>query len=313
MRRLGSLYSGILTCGNGQIVMAKSKRQKGMKRPSGVPSAWTIKRLFALSGNRCAFPECGIPMVDDTGTIQGVVCHIKAARPKGPRYDASQAQSDRRGFNNLVLMCSVHHKRIDNPANNYSVEQLQQIKATHEARCKSMGLEGPTLSAERVHLMIQGFMKEKIEEAVRNALAKQIDTRTKANLPELERVFKGGFTTLGLLTGSSATAGNTILKSETSHSIDVTWESARIAEVTPRTLTLEMRKVEIIRTQTTAAGTEPAGLVSINGKVVWQVDRRTTHVYINNAINIWGYVFAGYVIYDSNGVLIVAVGLQKVE
>jgi hypothetical protein len=176
-----------------------------------------------------------------------------------------------------------------------------------------MGLEGPTLSAERVHLMIQGFMKEKIEEAVRNALAKQIDTRTKANLPELEKVFAGGFITFGVLTDGSATAGHKILRSATLHSIDVTWESARISELTPLTLTLELQNIKIIRTETTPAGTEPAGSVSINGKAVWQVDRRTTLVYINNAVCFWGYVLAGYVIYDSNGVLIVAVGLQKVE
>lgn len=292
--------------------MAKTKRQKGKNRRSTGPSAWTIKRLFALSGNRCAFPDCVIRMVDDTGTIQGEVCHMKAASPKGFRYDTSQSQSDRHGFNNLVLMCSVHHKRIDNPANSHTVEQLQGIKATHEAWCNSMGLQGPTLSAEMVHL-IQGFMKEKIEEAVRNALADQIYTITKAILPELEKAFAGGFTTFGVLTGGSAPPGHTILRSATSHSIDITWGSARISELTPLTLTLELQNVTIIRTQITPARTEPAGSVSINGKAVWQVDRRTKLVYINNAVCFWGYVLAGRVIYDSNGELVVAVGLQKVE
>jgi hypothetical protein len=64
--------------------------------------------------NRCAFPGCTTPIVmTDTGTLVAEVCHIRAQSEKGPRYDPSQSDEERHGFDNLVLMCRVHHKVID--------------------------------------------------------------------------------------------------------------------------------------------------------------------------------------------------------
>ena len=43
------------------------------------PTVATIKRLFAVAGNRCAFAGCEERLVDEgSGTIMGEVCHIKA-------------------------------------------------------------------------------------------------------------------------------------------------------------------------------------------------------------------------------------------
>jgi hypothetical protein len=47
----------------------------------------TLKKLFALSGNVCAFPGCTAPIVDtEHGIVTGEICHIKARSPEGPRY-----------------------------------------------------------------------------------------------------------------------------------------------------------------------------------------------------------------------------------
>jgi hypothetical protein len=101
------------------------------------PSTPTIKKLFALSGNACAFPQCPTPMIDpESGTIIGEVCHIRAREEGGPRYDPTQDDGERNGFENLVLMCSVHHKVIDTDVQAYTVERLQEIKAAHEAKHK---------------------------------------------------------------------------------------------------------------------------------------------------------------------------------
>jgi hypothetical protein len=55
------------------------------------PSNKTIKRLFALSGNACAFPKCPVFLVDeDNGSVVGEICHIKARNPHGARYDSTQ-------------------------------------------------------------------------------------------------------------------------------------------------------------------------------------------------------------------------------
>jgi hypothetical protein len=96
------------------------------------PSSKTIKRLCTLSGNRCAFYGCAIPLVDDDSeTIAGEICHIKASRRGGPRYDPGQTEDERQSFSNLLLLCSTHHTIIDADVTKYSVEYLQAMKAAH--------------------------------------------------------------------------------------------------------------------------------------------------------------------------------------
>lgn len=98
------------------------------------PRNKTLKRLFAVSGNRCAFPNCENTIVDPTsGTVVGVICHIKAQSPDGPRYDPSQTDEERHGFDNLLLMCPIHHRIIDSDPESYTVPRLKEIKAKHEA------------------------------------------------------------------------------------------------------------------------------------------------------------------------------------
>ena len=92
----------------------------------------TIKRLFALSGNRCSFPQCTTRIVQESGTITGRICHIRAASPGGPRYDPSQTDADRNSFSNLLLLCSVHHDIVDAEEKKYAAELLAEIKDIHE-------------------------------------------------------------------------------------------------------------------------------------------------------------------------------------
>jgi hypothetical protein len=99
------------------------------------PSIKTIKALFGRSNNNCAFPKCTIKMIDEeSDTIIGEICHIEAKNPKGPRYNPSQTDEERDSFDNLILMCSIHHKVIDDDSDSYSVERLRQIKNSDEAK-----------------------------------------------------------------------------------------------------------------------------------------------------------------------------------
>jgi hypothetical protein len=99
------------------------------------PSLPTTKRLFAHSGNRCAFHGCTATLIDGS-TVVGQVCHIKGARPGSARYDAKQSAADRHGFGNLILMCGPHHDVIDDKENeeSYPVDLLLKMKADHESR-----------------------------------------------------------------------------------------------------------------------------------------------------------------------------------
>lgn len=97
------------------------------------PTEQTVRRLFALSGNQCAFHECGTPLVHPSGTITGEICHIKAKNPGGPRFDPQQTDAERHAFDNLILLCSQHHKIVDDQPDTYTVDLLQDIKQMHEA------------------------------------------------------------------------------------------------------------------------------------------------------------------------------------
>lgn len=112
------------------------------------PREFVIRQLYALSMNRCAFPECPTPLVTpETGTVVGEVCHIKAKSTGGPRYSTNQNDEERHGFNNLILMCRNHHKEIDTLSNLdiYTVEWLHNAKTNHEDRARASGpINAPT-------------------------------------------------------------------------------------------------------------------------------------------------------------------------
>ena len=92
----------------------------------------TLKRLFALSGNVCAFPECNEILFDDDGNLIGEMCHIEAANPGGERYNQNQTDDERASFNNLIVFCANHHK-VTNNISIYTVEKLKEMKKDHES------------------------------------------------------------------------------------------------------------------------------------------------------------------------------------
>ncbi|MDF1676372.1 MAG: hypothetical protein P1U44_11710, partial [Vicingaceae bacterium] len=95
------------------------------------PKPSVVKRLFALSGNQCAYPDCKEHIVDESGTVIGEICHIEAAEIGGERYNEDSNDEYRRSFENLMLMCSNHHKKTNN-TEKYTTPILRQIKVDHE-------------------------------------------------------------------------------------------------------------------------------------------------------------------------------------
>lgn len=111
----------------------------------GTPSVATVKRLFALSGNHCAFPECKNRLIDEkTNALAARICHIKGNREGSARYDKKQPEEERQSFGNLVAMCPIHSDIIDNKANiaTYTVEWLVDVKQKHESKFR--GAPSPT-------------------------------------------------------------------------------------------------------------------------------------------------------------------------
>lgn len=96
------------------------------------PTLDTLRALFARSGNRCSFPGCHHPLVNDKNLFIGQLCHIHAARPRGQRYDPEQTDDERRAYENLILLCYPHHVET-NDVDLYPTGKLLQMKHAHES------------------------------------------------------------------------------------------------------------------------------------------------------------------------------------
>lgn len=120
--------------------------------PTG-PSTATVKRLFAQSGNKCAFPRCPSPIIAGK-TIVGEICHITAQRVGGPRYDPEQTATARHAYENLILLCSNHHVVVDDDPEAYTVDRLIKMKSDHEQRTSLLSGEQIESVSQEIRLLI---------------------------------------------------------------------------------------------------------------------------------------------------------------
>lgn len=97
----------------------------------------THKMLWGRLGNHCAMPDCRKELVmdateTDDESLIGEECHIISRSPDGPRRNADFPEEKLDKYENLILLCRIHHKIIDDQPNTYTVEYLKQIKVAHE-------------------------------------------------------------------------------------------------------------------------------------------------------------------------------------
>jgi hypothetical protein len=84
------------------------------------------------AGGRCSI--CRVQLVTEgTGTddpsVFGQEAHIVARGQGGPR---AGDVADVDAYDNLILLCSKHHKQVDDQVGYYSVDRLKEIKRMHE-------------------------------------------------------------------------------------------------------------------------------------------------------------------------------------
>ncbi|MFD8676324.1 HNH endonuclease [Streptomyces seoulensis] len=95
----------------------------------------TRKIVWAEAGGRCAIcrGEVITPGTDcDDPSVFGEEAHIVARSKGGPRSGNLDADS-RHNHMNLLLLCSRHHKQIDDQPHHFTVERLREIKERHAA------------------------------------------------------------------------------------------------------------------------------------------------------------------------------------
>jgi len=120
------------------------------------PNESTLKKLFARCRNLCAFPSCATRIVDPQfGTLAGRICHIKARSPRGPRYDPKQSEEERHSYENLIVLCGVHHGLIDDQPETFTTELLLEMKEMHE---RQGDIELSQEGARLARLLIADFL-----------------------------------------------------------------------------------------------------------------------------------------------------------
>jgi hypothetical protein len=67
-------------------------------------------------------------------SVIGEICHIRASRAGGSRFDATQDERARHAFPNLILLCPTHHSVIDADPEAYTIDRLLRMKADHEGK-----------------------------------------------------------------------------------------------------------------------------------------------------------------------------------
>ena len=97
----------------------------------------TKTMLWGRAANRCAFAECRRELVidatqTDDESLIGEVCHIVAESPDGPRGNSPLTLDERNKYSNLVILCAIHHKVVDDQFTHYTIERLVQMKKDHE-------------------------------------------------------------------------------------------------------------------------------------------------------------------------------------
>ena len=99
----------------------------------------TKRILFIKSRNRCAYPGCTNPLVLlPTGNaphkIIGEICHIHSDKENGPRGIVGLTREKYNAYENLIMLCPNHHRKVDGQHEAHPAETLKEWKVTHESK-----------------------------------------------------------------------------------------------------------------------------------------------------------------------------------
>jgi hypothetical protein len=84
------------------------------------------KILWGRSGNLCAY--CRRVLVEDgndlsDGSVVGDECYIIGEKPGAARGHLSLDRDNLEEYDNLILLCKVHHKLVDDQSETYPIRR----------------------------------------------------------------------------------------------------------------------------------------------------------------------------------------------
>lgn len=98
--------------------------------------SYTVRKTVETKSNAiCNNPECNFDTnIESNGTIYsiGKACHIEAAAPGGPRYNANTTSEYRKSIDNAIWLCSICADKIDKDYKSYPVSLLKEWKSRAE-------------------------------------------------------------------------------------------------------------------------------------------------------------------------------------
>jgi hypothetical protein len=123
--------------------------------------------LWGRAAGICSMPGCNLSLVmdateTDDPSLVGEICHIVAESQNGPRGVSLLALTQRNSYGNLILMCNVHHKLIDDQPNTYTVEELHKVKSQHEGFVQSQ-LQNNSPKRRRSEEIVAGYIDEWVD------------------------------------------------------------------------------------------------------------------------------------------------------
>jgi CBASS immunity sensor of nucleotide second messenger signals len=133
-----------------------TRRQKTNRRPK-IPIATQLK-LWVCSGGRCEVRGCNDYLLVDALTLSETnysnIAHIVAASKDGPRGDSHVPLNERNHEQNLMLVCTKHHKLIDSQehVSSWPPEVLTEHKREHEERIQWLTSFGPASKTKIIRL-----------------------------------------------------------------------------------------------------------------------------------------------------------------
>lgn len=143
----------------------------------------TLKRLFALSGNMCAFPGCDRKLVNQKNALNSNICHIEAATLGGERFNPHMTDSDRADYENLILLCVQHHDET-NDVERYPVCVLKEMKSRHEAQFLNQKInQNPSMLKNIIFAM----SRVNLDECPDSLVGKLYDPAEKIRFNDLKR------------------------------------------------------------------------------------------------------------------------------
>jgi len=123
--------------------------------------------------------------------VIGDECHIVSRKGSGPRSDTELAPEDYDKCENLILLCKVHHKLVDDQPGTYTAELLRIVKSGHETwvrDCLGQDAGDTSKKDKTVHLLPRIRTGKELMDLCGGAYACVLDHDELGNEEEVEVV-----------------------------------------------------------------------------------------------------------------------------